>query len=139
MIPLPTWMRRALFITAALNIGVAATFIPAAEPLRTAAGVPAGGHPFYLMMIGLFVLVFGLGYLWCAATGRAERLFIALAALGKMSFVALLVRFWAAGDLPLRAPVLGSADLVFGAMFVVWLVSARGPAALPPSESRNHG
>jgi hypothetical protein len=124
MIPLPAWMRRTLFTTAAMNIAVAAAFLPAAEPLRTAAGLPAGGDPFYLLMIGLFVLLFGLGYLWCAATGRAERLFIALGALGKASFVALLVRFWAAGALPLRAPVLGSADLVFSALFLVWLLTA---------------
>jgi hypothetical protein len=131
MIPLPTWMRRALFTTAGMNIGVAATFIPAAEPLRTAAGFPEGGHPLYLLTIGLFILLFGLGYLWCASAGRAERLFIALGALGKLSFFALLVRFWAVGALPLRAPVLGTADLVFGAMFLVWLVSARAPTAVP--------
>lgn len=133
MIPLPTWMRRALFITAAMNIAVAATFIPAAEPLRLAAGFPAGGHPLYLLTIGLFIATFGLGYLWCAVAGRADRLFIALAALGKLSFFALVVRFWSLGDLPVRAPILGSADLVLGTMFVVWLLSARAPAALPRS------
>src|SRR5262245_66621990 len=110
MIPLPSWMRRALFATAALNIAVAGAFLPPAEPLRVLAGFPAGAHPFYLLTVGLFVFLFGLGYLWTAVAGRGDRLFITLGALGKASFVALLVALWAAGDLPLRAPVLGSAD-----------------------------
>jgi len=129
MIPLPTWMRRALFITAGMNILVAGAFIPAAESLRVLAGFPAGGEPFYVATVGLFILLFGLGYLSAAMMGRAERLFIAVAAAGKLSFVWLLTCFWLSGALPLRAPILGSADLVFGALFLFWLLTARAPAA----------
>lgn len=124
MILLPTWMRRALFATAAMNILVAAAFIPAAEPLRALAGLPGGERPVYLMTVGMFILTFGLAYLWIAVTGHAERFFIAVAAGGKLSFFVLLAGFWAAGDLPIRAPVLGSADLVFGMLFLAWLLGA---------------
>src|SRR5438552_27823 len=61
--------------------------------------------------------------------GRAERLFIALAAGGKMSFFGLLVGCWAAGTLPIRLPILGSADLFFGILFLVWLAGLRALAA----------
>src|SRR5262245_1463018 len=119
MIALPTWMRGALFATAAMNILVAGVFVvPAAEPLRNLMGLPAAGHPLYLLTVGLFVLLFGLLYLSAAMTGYTDRPFIAAAAAGKLGFVALLVSYWAAGSLPLRAPVLGSADLVFAALFL---------------------
>ena len=37
-------------------------------------------------------------------------------------FFSLLVGLWLTGALPFRAPAIGSADLVFGGMFVAWLV-----------------
>jgi len=126
-------MRRALFATAGMNILAAAAFIPAAESLRTVAGLPEGGHPFYLVTVGMFVLTFGLAYLWAAVKRRAERFFIAVAALGKLSFFGLLVGFWVAGDLPIRAPALGTGDLIFGLLFLAWLFSVRAPLAGQPA------
>ena len=131
MTTLPTWMRRALFATAGMNIVGAALFAPPARALRALAGFPQGEHPLYLATVSMFVLLFGLGYLWAAAAGRADRLFITLAAVGKLSFFALLVWFWAFGALPVRAPLVGTGDLVFGILFVVWLYGTRAevPAA----------
>jgi hypothetical protein len=123
MIPLPTWMRRALYATAGMNILAAVAFVPAAESLRALAGLPVGSHPLYLATVGMFVGLFGLAYLWTAVAGRADRLFIAIAAAGKLSFFALLVSFWAIGDLPMRAVVAGTGDLIFGAMFLAWLLT----------------
>src|SRR5215510_5727643 len=109
MTPLPTWMRRALLATAAMNILATPLFLPGADPLRAVAGFPQGGSPFYLALAAMFVLVFGLGYLFAGITGRADRLFIGAAAVGKTSFFALLMGFWAGGFVPWRAPLLGSA------------------------------
>src|SRR5262245_5468550 len=125
MIPLPTWMRRALFVTAVMNILAAVCFLPGAGALRDLAGFPAAGEPFYLMMVAMFVLLFGLGYLWAARAGHADRLFIGVAAVGKLTFFALVFCFWAAGALPLRAPATAAGDLLFGLMFVAWLRSVR--------------
>lgn len=122
---LPTWMRVALFATAAMNLVAAAAFVPAAQPLRAAAGLPDGGHPLYPMTVSLFVLLFGLAYLWAAVTGRVDRLFIAVAAAGKLAFFTLVMWFWAADALPMRAPLLAAADLVFGTAFLTWLCSVR--------------
>src|SRR5688572_26694985 len=103
-------MRRALFATAAMNVVGAAAFLPGARSLRSLAGFPEDGHPFYLMTIAALVLVFGLGYLWAAVTNRADRLFIGVAAVGKLTFFALLVWFSATGALPLRAALAGTGD-----------------------------
>jgi len=128
---LPTWMRRALLATAGMNIVGAALFAPPARALRAVAGFPPGEHPLYLATVSMFVLLFGLGYLWAAAAGRADRLFITLAAVGKLSFFTLLAWFWAVGALSARAPLVGTGDLVFGILFVVWLYGTRAevPAA----------
>ena len=119
---LPTWMRRALFATAGMNVLAAAGFLPAARSVRALAGLPEG-HPLYLMTVAMFVFLFGLGYLGAAVAGRADRLFLSVAAAGKLSFFALLVAFWMVGSVPFRAPLLGSADLIFGTLFAVWLLA----------------
>ena len=124
MAPLPTWMRGALFATAAMNILAAPAFTPGAQSLRAVVGFPEAGHPLYLVTVGMFVLTFGLAYLWAAVAGRADPLFIALAAVGKLSFFGLLVWFWTVGALPLRAPVMATGDLIFGMLFLGWLLTA---------------
>jgi hypothetical protein len=118
---LPGWMRTALFATAAMNAGAAIVFSPPARGLRALAGLPPGEHPFYLATASMFVLLFGVGYLWLAVTGRADRLFIALAALGKLSFVGLVVALAVGGELPVRAALFGAGDLPFGLLFLKWL------------------
>ncbi|MEW6270883.1 MAG: hypothetical protein AB1689_16490 [Thermodesulfobacteriota bacterium] len=122
---LPTWMRVAMLATALMNVAVAPAFLPAGEPLRVRFGFPPGGEPFYVAMAAMFVLLFGLGYLWTGVTGRADRTFILVAGVGKCSFFLLLAGFWLAGALPARAPLSGLADLLFGLLFLGWLARAR--------------
>jgi hypothetical protein len=115
-------MRRTLFVTGGMNIVAATGFLPSARFARVAAGLPEDAPSVYLLTIGMFVLLFGAGYLWTAASGRAERLFIALSAVGKLTFVGLLTTLWATGTLSVRAPIAGAPDLVFALLFFAWLV-----------------
>lgn len=119
-------MRNALLATAAMNVLGALTFTAWGAPIRDLAGMPPA-PAIYLLVIGAFVGLFGVGYLWTGLTGRADPLFIALAAAGKLSFVGLLAGFWLAGELPVRAPLAAVGDLVFGVLFVRWLLSAAEP------------
>lgn len=114
-------MRRALFATAGMNAAAAMAFLPGAGAVRGLAGFPAEAPSFYLATVAMFVLLFGIGYLWAALQGRADRLFIGICALGKISFFALVLAFSLAGDLPARAPLLAAADLGFGTLFLAWL------------------
>lgn len=128
-IPFPQWMRRAMFATAAMNISVAAAFLPAAQSLRELAGMP-DAHPFYLLTVGMFILLFGIVYLRMAIAGAGDRFIVAWSAAGKLGFFALNVHLWRLGELPLRAPVLASADLIFAGLFFSWLLTARAPATI---------
>jgi hypothetical protein len=119
---LPSWMRRALVATGVMNLAAALASMPSVHGMRSMAGVPEDGPPIYLATVGVFIGIFGLGYLWLGMSGRDNRLFLACAAAGKMSFFLLLVMYWWAGELPWRAPLLGSADLVFGSLFLKWLL-----------------
>jgi hypothetical protein len=114
-------MRRALLATAVMNLLAAPALLPAAAPLRALAGLP-DGHPLYLMTVGLFIGLFGLGYLATGLAGRADRLFLALGAGGKLGFFALMTGFWLMGEVPARAELLASADLVFGGLFAAYLL-----------------
>ena len=126
MTPLPTWMRRALLSTAVMNLLAGAAFLPPASAVRALAELPEDVHPLYLATISMFILIFGVGYLWTGMTGCADGLFIALAAIGKIAFFTILVGFWLAGELSVRAPLLGAADLFFGVLFLIWLAGS-GP------------
>jgi hypothetical protein len=119
---LPTWMRRALLTTAAMNVLGAGLFLPSAGALREIAGVPPGEHAVYLLTIAMFVLLFGIGYLYLGLVGRADPLFIAISAAGKLSFVAILVFSWLSGAVSIRAPLMAVGDLVFGLLFLTWLL-----------------
>jgi len=115
-------MRNALFATAAMNIFAGLGFLPPATGVRALAGLPPGEHPVYLATVALFVMTFGVGYFWVAAANRPERLFITLAAIGKLGFFFIVLGCWIAGSLPGMAAVAASADLVFAAIFVAWLL-----------------
>lgn len=125
MSSLPVWMRAALFATAAMNIIGAAAFLPGAQALRSLAGFPDAEHPVYLVTVGIFILVLGLGYLGCAVMNRADRLFIAVGAAGKLAFFFMLISLWLRGELPVQAPLAGGGDFFFGIVFTAWLVQTR--------------
>ena len=121
----PAWLRRALLATAAMNILVGLAFASGSASILGAAGLPSGVDAFYTLTVGLFVLLFGLGYLGAAGAERPERLFIALGGVGKLSFVALVAALWMTGRLPARAPIAASPDLAFGLAFLAWSVGSR--------------
>lgn len=119
---IPRWMRVAMLATAVMNIVGAITFLPAADALRAMGGLPAESHPLYLASISVFILVFGVAYLWIGLTGKADPQFVAVAAAGKLSFFGVLMWYGVMGAIPAQAALSGVGDLVFGSLFLFWLV-----------------
>lgn len=81
-------------------------FIPSFGALREFGGLPAAEHPFYSMILALWIFFFGVMYLLLAYSKTPERFFVIIAALGKSSFAILLIVLTATGQLPVRAALL---------------------------------
>lgn len=125
---LPTWMRVALLATAPMNLLGSLAFLPPGRDLRLAMGWPPDGHPIYAATVALFIFFFGAAYLWTGLTGRADRLFILLAATGKLAFFLLTLWYWLAGTLSGQVPASAVGDLVFALLFFTWLFQVRATA-----------
>lgn len=122
----PRWLRIAMFLTALMNLGAAVAFLPAyGATLRRLGGFPIEAPPVYLLTVAAFVGLFGIGYLWTAVTGLSDRLFVALAAAGKLAFVGVVAWCVAGGSLPPIALAVASPDLAFGGLFLAWLHASR--------------
>jgi len=125
---LPSWLQKALFATAVMNISAGVAFLPPAAALRASFGFPEGGHPLYLCTVSMFVALFGFGYLAAALAGRIDRLFLTLGAVGKLAFFTLVTWLWAAGAVTGQAALSASADLFFAVLFLKALYDTRPTA-----------
>jgi hypothetical protein len=114
-------MRIALLATGVMNIFGAALFAPMFPQLRELNGLPNASHPLYLWIISIWILAFGLCYLWLGYTGRREVLFLVIGAIGKLSFSFLLIIYWLFGELPAMTAVSGLLDLFFALLFLYWV------------------
>jgi hypothetical protein len=120
-------MRYALWATAVFNLGGAALFaFP--DSLGRIIGFPAPVPRFYGILLVLFVLLFGGAYVWLALQSRIDRPLVALAAIGKAAFFAVVSGFWLLGDVPARAVLAASGDLMFAIVFAWWLLAGPPPA-----------
>jgi hypothetical protein len=124
------FFRRALLATAVMNIGGFFALLPPLPAVRALVGMPEA-PPLYGWLVASWILFFGLGYLRLAYARTPERLFLQTCAAGKASFALLLIVFWWRGDLPFTAPLAGSPDLAFAALFVVRLYETRDAALRP--------
>lgn len=121
------WFRYVLLATAAMNILGATAFFPANHLGRAQFGFPEA-HQLYLWILAAWIFAFGLCYLWMALKQTREWLFIAIGAIGKLSFFLILMLLAMTSELPLRAILGGLGDLIFGILFVVWLIKNRNQA-----------
>jgi hypothetical protein len=122
--PLEKWMRLALFASVPVNFIGAAVFAPPLPGLRNQLMFPET-HPFYLWILSIWIFVFGCCYLFMAVTERRDRIFVATAAIGKLSFAGLLMAYALNGGIPVSTGVSGLIDLALGSVFAYWLLTTR--------------
>ena len=122
-------LRVACVVSVAYNLAGAATL---ASPGRLGSpwGMPVPVPSFYTTHLALIVLLFAAVYAWLASAPRPDRALVAVATWGKLQFFAVYVGYWIAGQLPGRAVVSASGDLVLGLVFAWWLWVTR--PARPP-------
>ncbi|HEY9737460.1 MAG TPA: hypothetical protein V6D06_14300 [Trichocoleus sp.] len=128
--PIATWFRYCLLITAVFNLFGALSFAPPIYySTAEALGLPINVAPFSLWVIASWIFIFGVGYAWLFFNPKREPLFIAVAAACKIAIAFFFFIFWALGDLPLVSVLVGCADLLFGLIFILWLLQTRQPGA----------
>jgi hypothetical protein len=112
-------LQLALWITIPVNFSGVVTF--SFPTLRQLVGLPEPAHPFYGVLISIWIGLFGLAYLCVALSKREDRTFLALGAYGKLTFFALAVISFFRSELGVLALMASSLDAVLAAMFLVYL------------------
>ena len=117
---------RALFAFAALyNLAVGGTMLATPGALAEQLNVEGAGAPFALMMSGLLIAMFGVGYALVARDPAGNRGIVWIGMIGKIGAAALGTIQYQAGIVPFTTFALGMGDLVFVALFALFLW--RGP------------
>ena len=115
-------------LAAAFNLAIAAAFLLAPQALYDLAR--AGPAPlFEARFVGWCVAAFGLGYLAVARAPLRNRDIAIVSVVGKLGVVALVWSHWLTGATSLRFALLVSADVVWAALFVFFLVRTRHASA----------
>jgi hypothetical protein len=106
-------------MTVPINFSGAVTFsLPA---LRQLIGLPESTQPFYSLLVGIWIGLFGLAYLRLAITQSYDRTFVAVGALGKLSFFVLAVIYFFQNELGLLALLASVIDAILAIIFLIWL------------------
>jgi hypothetical protein len=117
-------MRGALWTAVVLNLVGVLVFAPPALGFG-ADRLPIPAPPFYAAQVALTIALFGGVYAWLARQPRIDRPLVVVGALGKLGFFVLALSYWAAGDLPARAALQATPDLMLALIFLWWFQAAR--------------
>lgn len=113
---------RVLFALAAFyNWAVGGTMLAAPGALAPQLSIEGAGAPFALQMTGLLIAVFGLGYAMVARNPAGNRGIIWIGMIGKIGAAVLGTIQYQAGIVPFTTFALGMGDLVFVALFALFL------------------
>lgn len=120
---------KALFSLAALvnlAVGVGMAVTPAEVAVQL--GVTGPGAPYVITMVGMMIAVFGVGYAIVARDPTRNRGVAWIGIVGKLGAAGLAAAQFAQGLIPQSTFVLGMGDVVFAALFALFLW--RGPRAV---------
>ncbi len=121
-------IRRALWVSVPYNVGGALVFaFP--ESLGRLAGMPGPVAHVYTATLAALVLLFAGTYAWLARQPEIDRPLVAFSAIGKASFVAVVVACWLLGEAPGQGFVASLGDLVLATIFAWWLLTTNPAVA----------
>jgi hypothetical protein len=109
----------ALWITAPVNFTGAVIF--SLPVLRQLIGLPEGTQPFYGVLIGVWIALFGLGSLYLALSKRYDKTFLFVSAFGKLSFFVLVVFYFLQNEAGILALLASIIDAILASIFLSWL------------------
>jgi hypothetical protein len=114
-------MRRALWTSVPYNLGGALVFaFP--ESLGRLAGLPGPVPLVYAATLAFLVALFAGAYAWLARQPVIDRPLVAVLAIGKAGFFAVVLVCWLLGEAPAAGVAAATGDLVFAGVFAWWLL-----------------
>lgn len=124
-----TW--KVVFVVAALfNFAVGLPMLLAPQAMLTALGQPVPDDLLMTRLASLLIVVLGLGYGMVARDPAGNRPILWLGVLGKAPIPMLVWLSGGAAALSSSAFLLSLGDLAFAALFLVFLLTHRRPAAV---------
>ena len=119
---LPKWLRWILLASTVYNAFGVLVFMPLLSIGRRLIGIP-DAPGFYLWLVTIWIGSFGVLYCWLGLTGRPDRAFFIIAAIGKFAFWSLTIVYWWFNGFPAIAPFVASGDLIGAVAFTWWLAT----------------
>ena len=126
-------LRRLFFLAAALNnLIIGAMMLIGADAAAAQIGVSGPGAGYSVGFGGLLVAVFGVAYALVAYRPLPNRNLVAIGALGKAGAVVLASWHAMHNHIPQSVYLLAMGDLVFVAIFCIFLAQTRNASGAPP-------
>jgi hypothetical protein len=120
---------RWLFITAAIwNLlsAIAVLFLLTDPSFRREMGFPGAGDRISLQLLAACLFVFGLGYYWVSLDLSRNRDLVKLGVIGKPLVFLVFAGNALAREIPVLLVAPSVVDLLFGALFLEFLLRTRG-------------
>lgn len=114
----------AALVNLAVGIGMAVT--PAEVAMQLGVGGPGGSYA--IIMVGMMIGVFGIGYAIVARDPPRNRGIVWIGIIGKLGAAGLAAAQYAQGLIPQSTFMLGMGDVVFAALFALFLWRGPRPA-----------
>jgi hypothetical protein len=117
---------RGLFALAAFfNLAVGGAMVAAPARIAEQLSLSGAGAPYAVAMVGMMIAVFGIGYALVSAAPARGRGIVWIGMIGKLGAAILATLQFQAGIIDANGLALGMGDLVFVALFALFLW--RGP------------
>ena len=122
-------MRRALQVTTPFNLLAAYALAFPASSLGEFFGLPTDAPALYRTFAGGAIALFGFAYGWLSMQPMIDRPLVVVSICGKLFAFTSLVVLALLGQVPVRAAVLGTGDLIFASVFIWWCFDAQSVAS----------
>jgi hypothetical protein len=114
-------IRISLWVTAPFNLAVGYALAFPASSLSSVMGLPPQPPSYYTLFTGGLVALFGCVYFWLARQDALNGPVLFIGASGKLLAVTIAWIAFAAGQFPLLTALLISGDLIFVALWFLFL------------------
>ena len=119
---LETITRKTLWISSGFNLIAAYALAFPQNSLGVLFELPSDTSRLYAYLFSYVVAVFGVSYAWLARQPTISKPLLSVAAAGKIGIFMITAALTMTGDISIRPTLLASGDLLFGSIWLSWLL-----------------